>query len=112
MGIEEQNLKEPLEIITVDEDVLVLSLDHRLIEKIGTIEDVEFPEEGDEFEQGADCITIYGSDDNLEVRAPIAGLILEINDLFIQEINKPRKKPAWLVKIEAADDTDLFKFED
>ncbi|MBI4040500.1 MAG: hypothetical protein HY390_01390 [Deltaproteobacteria bacterium] len=107
-------MKEPLEVISIEDDVLILSFDSRLLETVGQIEDVDLPEEGDEIEQGQDCIVIHGSEDKLEIRAPISGLILEVNDSFLQDISKkPKNHTAqWLIKIEANDPDDLFKFEE
>ncbi|OGQ17238.1 MAG: hypothetical protein A3B70_06620 [Deltaproteobacteria bacterium RIFCSPHIGHO2_02_FULL_40_11] len=102
-------MSDPIEILSVEEDVLVLSFDKRLLAQIGDIEDLDFPEEGDEISQGDEIVTIFGSDDDLVIHAPISGLILEVNEAFPQEVAKGK---TWLFKIEANEPEDLFKFEE
>ena len=60
-------------------------------------------------------VIINGTDDDLHLRAPISGTILEVNDLFQEEITKfegDSEHYEWVVKIEPQDPEDLLKFED
>ena len=106
---------EPVEQLTVEDDVLVVSLSGKLFNSVGHIETLDLPEEGSEIGAGDDLVIINGTDDDLHLRAPISGTILEVNDLFQEEITKfegDSEHYEWVVKIEPQDPEDLLKFED
>ncbi len=108
-------LTEPVEQLTVEDDVLVVNLSGKLFDSVGQIDNLDLPEEGSEIEAGDDLVIINGRDDDLHLRAPISGTILEVNDLFQEEITKfqgDSEHYEWVVKIEPQDSEDLLKFED
>ena len=108
-------LREPVELLFVEDDVLVVSLSGKLFDTVGQIEVLDLPEEGSEIEAGDDLVIINGTDDDLHFRAPISGTVLEVNDLFQEEITKfegDSEHYEWVVKIEPQDSEDLLKFED
>ena len=49
------------------------------------------------------------------IYAPLNGIVLEVNDLFADEIEKKRDKDdasEWIVKIQPQDPDDLLAFEE
>src|SRR3989338_9981742 len=115
MAQTKNKLSEPVEQLTVEDDVLVVSLSGKLFDTVGQIEALDLPEEGSEIEAGDDLVIINGTDDDLHFRAPISGTVLEVNDLFQEEITKfegDSEHYEWVVKIEPQDSEDLLKLED
>ncbi|HBQ20436.1 MAG TPA: hypothetical protein DD708_00705 [Deltaproteobacteria bacterium] len=115
MGSYKDKTNEPVEQITVEEDILVISVSGKIFDVVGDIENIDLPEEGSEIEAGDILATVVGSEEELELKAPVSGTILEVNDLFSEEITKTKNNPQsyeWLVRMEPQDPEDLVKFED
>ena len=115
MGQIKNKVSEPVEQLAVEDDALVISLSGKIFDSVGQIEALDLPEEGIEIEAGDDLVIINGTDDDIHFRAPISGTILEVNDLFQEEITKfegDSEHYEWVVKIEPQDPEDLLKFED
>ena len=62
--------REPLEVLTVEEDVLTVAVRSDVFSRVGDIKEVELPEEGSEVEKGDELITLVGEDDELHLRSP------------------------------------------
>lgn len=111
----EKKLNDPVEHLTIEDDLLVMSVSAKIFDIVGDVEGIDFPEEGSEVEAGAEILTINGSEEELVLRAPISGIVLEVNDLFSEDIAKAQDDPShfeWLLKIEPQDPEDLLKFEE
>jgi glycine cleavage system H protein len=104
-----------IEQFTVEDDVLVMSVGTNLFKIIGDLKEVDLPEEGNEVDKGEDIITLTGTDEEIHLRSPIAGIIVEVNDLFQDNLSSNRKKTShkeWIIKIEPHEVDELLSFED
>jgi glycine cleavage system H protein len=89
---------------------LTLGLTNLAVEEVGSVESVELPDEGDDFDKGDVVATISGSNESLEVTTPAAGIIREVNSSLQEEPDRVSEDPleeGWLVKIEIQDMSDL-----
>lgn len=115
MATHKDNSIEPVEHITVEDDILVIHVSGKIFDVVGKIEDLDFPEEGVEVGAGDEVISIVGSEGDIQLKSPISGIVLEVNDLFEEEIATAEEEPEnyrWIVKIEPSDPEDLVKFEE
>jgi glycine cleavage system H protein len=83
------------------------------IEEIGTVQGIEFPDEGDDFEKGDVVITVDGSAGSFEVITPATGVVQEINEAVKGEPDMVSEDPleeGWLVKLEIQDTSDLKEY--
>lgn len=115
MVTHKNNSTEPVEHITVEDDILLIHVTGKVFDVVGKIEDIDLPEEGIEVHAGEEVVSIIGSEGDVQLKAPISGIILEVNDLFEEEIAKAEDEPEeyrWVVKIEPSDPEDLVKFEE
>jgi len=106
---------EPVEFMKVEDGLLVVGVGIQLFNRIGRIKSVDLPEEGSEVQKGEECVFITGAEEDVHLRAPIDGVILEVNDLFSEELEKHRNDPnhrEWVFKIDPADPEDLIEFEE
>ncbi len=102
-----------IERLIVEDDLLVIQITTEILSKTGDIRNVDFPEEGAEVEKGDEIASISGTDEDIILKAPISGTIIEINDLFIDNLLQNRSgtnHAEWIVKIEPQDPDDLFGF--
>ena len=107
--------REPLEKLVVEEDVLIIKVSGDIYARVGNIKNIDFPEEGDTVEKGDEIVHITGSEDELSLKAPIAGVVLEINELFSDNMvahKEDKEHQEWIVKLEPQDPDDLFGFEE
>lgn len=91
-------------------DIVTLGLTDSAIEEIGTIEDITFPDEGEDFDKGEIVVTVDGTHGKLEIKTPAAGVVSEINAVAKAEPGMVSEDPleeGWLVKLEIQDGTDL-----
>ena len=93
--------------------VITLGLTSHAMEELGSVESVEMPDEGDDFEKGEVILTVQGTNANLEVTTPASGLIQEINEAAAGDPDRITEDPleeGWLVKVEIQDQTDLKEY--
>ncbi len=110
-----KGITDPVENLTVEDDVLVMNINGKVFDSVGQIETVDLPEEGEEVVAGEEIASISGTEGDVQLRAPISGVVLEINDLFTENILKTIDDATlyeWLLKIEPQDPEDLVKFEE
>lgn len=115
MAIHKNSHSEPIEHIAVEDDVLVIHVTGKIFNAVGKVEDVDLPEEGIEVEAGEEIASIVGSEGDVQLRTPISGIVLEVNDFFVEEIEKAQDDPEgyqWIVKIEPQNPDDILKFEE
>jgi glycine cleavage system H protein len=94
--------------------ILTLGLTPTGIEEIGTVEKVELPEEGDDFEKGNVVVTLDGSNGKLELITPATGMVQELNEALSDEpeiVTEDPLEEGWLVKLEIEDSSDLKEFD-
>jgi glycine cleavage system H protein len=92
---------------------VTLGMTSSAIEELGAVQSIEFPEEGLDFEKGEVIATVDGTNGSLEISAPAAGLVQEVNEAAKEEPDMVSDDPleeGWLVKIEIQDKTDLKEY--
>src|SRR4051794_29408217 len=93
--------------------VLTVGLTNVAVEEVGSVESIEFPDEGDDFDKGEVVATVDGSHGKIEVISPAAGIIQEINSAAQEEPDMVSEDPleeGWLIKLEIQDSTDLKEY--
>jgi glycine cleavage system H protein len=83
------------------------------IEDVGSVQAIEFPDEGDDFEKGDVLVTVDGTNGSIEVTAPATGVVHEINGAAKEEPDMVSEDPleeGWLIKLEVQDTSDLKEF--
>jgi glycine cleavage system H protein len=93
--------------------VLTVGMTSMAVEELGSVEAIEFPDEGDDFDKDDVVVTVDGSNGKLEVITPAAGIVLEINEAAKIEPDMVSEDPleeGWLIKIEIQDSSDLKEF--
>lgn len=92
---------------------LTVGLTSAAVEEVGSVESIEFPDEGDDFDKGDVVVTVDGTHGKLEVITPAAGIVQEINEAAKEEPDMVSEDPleeGWLIKIEIQDSSDLKEF--
>ena len=93
--------------------LLTLGMTSMAVEEIGSVESLEFPDEGDDFEKGDIVVTAFGSNGKVEIVTPATGIIQEINEAAKEQPEMVSEDPleeGWLIKLEIQDTTDLKEF--
>lgn len=93
--------------------LLTVGLTNVAVEEVGSVQSIEFPDEGDDFDKGDIVVTVDGSNGKLEVVTPAAGIVMEINEAAQSEPDMVSEDPleeGWLIKIEIQDSTDLKEY--
>ncbi len=93
--------------------VLTIGLTNVAVEEVGSVESIEFPDQGDDFDKGDVIATVDGSNGKIEVVAPAAGIVQEINEAAQGEPDRVNEDPleeGWLFKLEIQDTSDLKEF--
>ena len=92
---------------------VTLGLTNVAIEEVGTVQGIEFPDEGEDFQKGEIVVTVDGTSGKLEVIAPATGVVQEINAAAKEEPDMVSEDPleeGWLIKLEIEDTSDLKEF--
>ena len=93
--------------------MLTLGLTNTAVEELGSVEGLEFPNEGDDFDKGDTVVTVVGSQGKIDVITPAAGLIHEVNEAAQDEPDRVTEDPleeGWLVRLEIQDASDLKEY--
>ncbi len=93
--------------------ILTLGITSAAIEELGSVESLELPNEGDDFDKGDMVVTVAGSQGKIEVITPAAGLIQEVNQAAQDEPERVTEDPyeeGWLVRLEIQDVSDLKEY--
>ncbi|MGP8051256.1 MAG: glycine cleavage system protein H [Desulfobaccales bacterium] len=86
-----------------DETQATIGLTDYLQEKMGEIHGIRLPEEGEEFLKEESFIKVEAKNGRRDVKAPVSGEVLEVNDEVAEEpeiINEDPMAEGWLVKVE------------
>jgi glycine cleavage system H protein len=90
--------------------VLTVGLTSAAVEDIGSVQSIEFPDEGDDFQKGDTVVTLDGAIGKLEVITPATGVIQEVNEAAKEEPDMVSEDPleeGWLFKMEMEDTSEL-----
>jgi len=88
---------------TEDKDIVAVGISNRAQEEFGEVVFVEFPEEGEEFEQDDPLGNIQSSSGAvIYIHAPVTGEVIEINnalEISPDLINVSPEGDGWIVKM-------------
>ena len=88
---------------TEDKDIVAVGISNRAQEEFGEVVFVEFPEEGEEFEQDDPLGNIQSSSGAvIHIHAPVTGEVIEINnalEISPDLINVSPEGDGWIVKM-------------
>jgi glycine cleavage system H protein len=93
--------------------VVTVGLTSVAVEEVGSVEAIEFPDEGDDFDKGDVVVTVSGSQGKIEVITPAAGIIQDVNAAAQEDPDMVTEDPleeGWLVKMEIQDTSDLKEY--
>lgn len=100
------------EWIRVDDDVCVLGITEYAQQELGEVVFVELPEVGQVFDANDEIGTIESVKAVAEVYTPVAGEVVEINEVVADDpelVNDDPHGEGWLVKIRFSSSADLAK---
>lgn len=92
---------------------ITIGLTSVAVEEVGSVESIDFPGEGDDFDKGDVVVTVDGAQGKLEVITPAAGVVNEINAAAQEEpdmISEDPLEEGWLIKLEIQDSSDLKEY--
>lgn len=87
----------------------IVGLTDYAIEQLGDIVFLELPEVGDDFAKGDTFANIESVKAASEIYMPVSGKVVEVNTALVdapETLNEDCYENGWLVKIEAANDSD------
>ncbi len=79
-------------------------------EQLGEIVFVELPTEGDDVEQGNECAVIESVKAAGELKAPVSGVVLLVNEALADEpelVNSSAMGDGWFIRVRVADSGEL-----
>ncbi len=78
--------------------------------ELGDIVFVELPDKGEEYSKGEEMVVIESVKTVSDVKAPVSGKIMEVNESLEGEPEKINESPfgsGWLVKLDTQDESEL-----
>lgn len=93
-----------------EEKIVTIGITEFAVDQMGDVVFLELPEIGDAVEKGENFGTIESVKAVEDLKAPISGAVLEINDALIESPEDIANDPygeAWLIKIKAEDLSEL-----
>lgn len=99
--------------VRIDDDgIATVGISDYAQEQLGDVVYVQLPDVGRDLVQGEDCAMIESVKTTSDVKCPIGGRVLEVNDALADVPEKVNESPlddGWLFRVEPADDAE---FED
>jgi glycine cleavage system H protein len=99
--------------VAIDDDgVATIGISDYAQEQLGDIVYVQLPDIGRDLEQSEDAVMIESVKTTGEVKCPLAGRVIEVNDTLAdapERVNESALEDGWLFRIEPTDET---QFED
>lgn len=94
-----------------DDDTVTVGITSFAIDQMGDVVFLELPEVGDSVEQGENFGTIESVKAVEDLKAPVSGEVLEINEGLVETPEDIKPDDAysggWLIKVKASDLSDL-----
>ena len=103
------------EWVRVDDDVCVIGITDFAQRELGEVVFVELPEVGHFFDTGAELGTIESVKAVAEVYTPLAGEIIEVNEMLLEDpqlLNEDPHGDGWLVKLKFSSSSDFEELMD
>jgi len=94
---------------------VLLGITNSCLDEVGEVEGVDFPEEGDVFENGDVVVTVSGTQSSFEIVAPVAGTVVEVNEAVKTEpgiVGEDPLEEGWLLRLDIAAEADTEENED
>lgn len=93
-----------------DDGTIVLGVAAEFLAKVGRIQNIFLPSQGDELRQGSVFLRIFSSDlRSHTVLSPFSGIVVEVNDKYVSQPEKlaDASSQEWLIKLQPS----KFEFE-
>ncbi len=103
------------EWVLVEGDTATVGISDHAQEQLGDVVYVELPEEGAEFEQGAEAATVESVKAASEIYAPVAGEVIEVNGALNDDpalVNSDPFGDGWFFKLKIDGTPDLGEMMD
>ena len=102
-------------ILMEDGDVGVIGITDYAQDQLGELVYVELPAVDQEFSAGSDAVVIESVKAAGEVKAPVSGSVVAVNETLVDEPEKVNNDPmgeGWFIKMKVADTSELDEFMD
>ena len=93
-----------------DNSEAVIGITDYAQEQLGEIVFVELPDEGDDVERGTECAVIESVKAAGELKAPVTGVVLEVNEALADEpelVNSSAIAEGWFMRVRVEDAAEL-----
>jgi glycine cleavage system H protein len=97
-------------ILMEDDDIGVVGITDYAQDQLGELVYVELPEVDQELAVGSDAVIIESVKAAGEVKAPVSGAVVEINETLVDEPEKVNNDPmgdGWFIKMKVANTDEL-----
>ena len=97
-------------ILMEDDEVGVVGITDYAQDQLGELVFVELPEVGTDWARGAEVAVIESVKAAGEVKAPVGGTVVDVNESLVDEPEKVNADPAgegWIVRIRVSDPSEL-----
>ncbi len=97
-------------ILMEDDEIGVIGITDYAQDQLGELVYVELPEVDQELAAGSDAVVIESVKAAGEVKAPVGGSVVEVNESLVDEPEKVNNDPmgeGWFVKLKVTDSSEL-----
>ncbi len=97
-------------IVMEDDDIAVVGITDYAQDQLGELVYVELPKIDQELGAGSDAVVIESVKAAGEVKAPVSGSIVEVNEALVDEPEKVNNDPmgeGWFIKMKVTDTSEL-----
>lgn len=102
-------------ILMEDDEIGVVGITDYAQDQLGELVYVELPEVDQEFSAGSDAVVIESVKAAGEVKAPVSGTVVEVNETLADEPEKVNSDPlgeGWFIKLRVNDASELDELMD
>lgn len=102
-------------ILLEDDDIATIGITDYAQEQLGELVYVELPEVGHELTQGSEAATIESVKAAGEVKAPVTGTVVDVNETLADEPERVNNDPTgdgWFLKLKVDDPAQLEQLMD
>jgi glycine cleavage system H protein len=96
--------------VRIDEDgIAIIGISDYAQEQLGDIVYVQLPDLGRDLVQGEDCTLIESVKTTSDVKCPLSGRVIEVNEMLLEEpdkLNEAALDDGWLFKVEPSDEAE------
>ncbi|MBS1961366.1 MAG: glycine cleavage system protein H [Bdellovibrionales bacterium] len=94
-------------------NILTIGLTSGAIDKLGDLDGITLPEEGDHFDAGDEIVTVDGTRGSVEVTLPTKGVVLSVNPVASDPVavSEDPLEEGWLVRYQIEDLEALLDLE-